>query len=219
MPSNFWNSPTVEPKRNFRFLFSISPVPDVEWMVKSVEKPKYNISSTAHQFINHTFNYPGRLVWSPIAVTLVDPASPVDATAMINQFVTAAGYKHPGTGDAMANSQSNMEKGLAVGSLRQVMIRQIGAGGVYLDEWKLFNAWIQGDVSFGTLAYDNEDLTTITFTLTYDWAQLKTSTQQTQVATAVAEAAEASLTPTAAAAQKGATPGPQGGIAGGSMVG
>ena len=178
MPSNFWNSPQVEPKRNFRFLFSISPHPDVEWMVKSVEKPKYNISTTAHQFINHTFNYPGRLVWSPIAVTLVDPASPVDATAMVNQFVKSAGYKHPGTGDSFANSQSNMEKAGAVNALRQVTIRQIGAGGVYLDEWKLFNAWVQGDVSFGTMAYDNEDLTTITFTLTYDWAELKTRQQQ-----------------------------------------
>lgn len=180
MPTNFWNSPSVEPKRNFRFLFTISQFPDMEWIVKTVDKPKYNISSTPHQFINHTFNYPGRLVWSPISVTLVDPAHPVDAASQVQEFVRLAGYAHPRAGGGFEDAQSSIEKQKATENLGNVYIRQLGhtkapgAMADWLDQWELFNPFIQGDVTFGTMAYDNEELTTVTFTLTYDWAVYRT---------------------------------------------
>ena len=183
MPTNFWNSPSVEPKRNFRFLFTISQFPDMEWIVKSVDKPKYSITSVPHQFINHTFNYPGRLTWSPINVTLVDPARPVDAAQQVQTFVRLAGYAHPSAGVGFERAQSSIEKQKATENLGNVYIRQLGysdnsadaLGADVLDQWELFNPFIQGDVSFGTMAYDNEELTTVTFTLMYDWAVYQTS--------------------------------------------
>ena len=180
MPQNFWNNPTVEPKRNFRFLFEISNFPDATWLVKTADRPKASVSSTPHQYINHTFNYPGRLIWQPISVTLVDPAQPVDTTKTIDSFLEFSGYQRPG-GDAntsFANAQSALLKGSSVGALGGVTLSALSpaAGPVVpdhkADSWELKNAFINGEISFGTFDYSNEELMTITFTLQYDWANL-----------------------------------------------
>jgi hypothetical protein len=180
MPTNFWNNPTVEPKRNFRFLLEISNFPDASWLVKTAERPKANVSSTPHQYINHTFNYPGRLVWNPIAITLVDPTEPVDTTKTIDQFLEIAGYARPG-GDAntsFANSQSALLKASSVGALGTVSISALSfAAGPILpnhkaDSWELKNAFIDGEINFGTFDYASEDLLTVSFSLKYDWANL-----------------------------------------------
>jgi len=184
MPDNFWSNKNVEPKRNFRFLFNISKFPNVEWIVKTVEKPKYNISNIPHKFINHTFNYPGRVVWNPIAVTLVDPVQPVDASNTLNKFLLASGYRMPwGNADkSMKSASYSLEKKDSVNSLGEVTLTQLGAREApasnkvsIADQWKLYNAYITGDVNFGTLSYGDEELTTLSFTLQYDWAYMARS--------------------------------------------
>lgn len=198
MASNFWHSPGVEPKRNFRFELRISEEPNMTWLVKTCEKPKLDVSTTPHKYINHTFNYPGRVVWSPVAITMVDvpnvlggqeDAGPgqTDTTGRINQFLAAAGYRTPG-GDpniSLDAAATNMDKKTAVAALGKIYIRQLAnietasAAGfgppkpTYVDEWELHNAFIQGSVAFGTLDYASEDITTVSFALQYDWAVFK----------------------------------------------
>jgi hypothetical protein len=181
---NFWDNPSVEPKRNFRFLVQISNFDNVQWLVKTVDKPKFELSSVPHQYINHTFNYPGRVTWQPINLTLVDPVSPTDATATVMSFVRLAGYDIPhGTADVAANSAaSNITKGFAVGALGDVKISQLGVPANFdpseppmqriVDQWRLVNAFVQGTVDFGTLDYGNEELTTVSMTLQYDFAYM-----------------------------------------------
>ena len=82
----------------------------------------------------------------------------------------------------MERAATNIEKKLAVGALggaasaaatvhiRQLQNATIGPGVGFIDEWILHNAVISGDINFGTLDYANEELTTISFTLQYDWA-------------------------------------------------
>jgi len=194
MADNFWHNPGIEPKRNFRFELSIpgprtAPTSNLTWLVKTCEKPKLNVSSIPHKYLNHTFNYPGRVVWNPIAITLVDPVSPIDTTETVNNFLFIAGYTPPHGNAETAHeaAATNIEKINAVealGGFASVTIRQLGnrppthdsdafdpiesAG--YVDEWRLYNAFIQGDVNFGSLDYGNEELTTISLTLQYDWA-------------------------------------------------
>ena len=183
MPQNFWNNPSVEPKRNFRFLLSISAFPDATWLVKTAERPKANVSSVPHQYINHTFNYPGRLVWNPISITMVDPYEPVDSTKTIYQFLKIAGYQKPqGTADeSFARSQSALLKASATNGLGIVRLSSLhpiagdGMDSLPADEWELRNAFIQGEVNFGSFDYGSEELLTITFTLQYDWAILGVS--------------------------------------------
>jgi len=182
--NNFWHNANVEPKRNFRFLLSISAFPDAQWLAKTAERPKANVSSVPHKIINHTFHYPGRLVWNPIAITLVDPVSPVDTTRTVDDFLKNSGYKRPaGTaGQSFLNAQSALMKDKSVGALGTVWIRSLGknaglpgVAGKYADEWTLNNSFITGDVNFGSFDYGSEELLTISFTLQYDWATLTKS--------------------------------------------
>ena len=191
MATNFWNNAAVEPKRNFRFELSIGgsnlnqdAVSEFTWLVKTVERPKANISSVPHKYLNHTFNYPGRLVWNPIAITLVDPVSPIDASDEVYKFLQLAGYKVPGgtAEDSHYAAQSALLKDKATaGSVGTVHIRMLGdnAGtpiiGKYSDQWTLHNTFVQGDVNWGSLDYGNEELLTLSLTLQYDWATFKGS--------------------------------------------
>ena len=50
------------------------------WYAKSVTKPEVTIGTSEHQFLNHTFYYPGNVKWNLVTVELVDPVSP-DAVA------------------------------------------------------------------------------------------------------------------------------------------
>ena len=52
----FWSNVNTDPKRRFRFVLAMGNVPI--WTVKTATKPKANISTVEHQFINHTFKYP-----------------------------------------------------------------------------------------------------------------------------------------------------------------
>jgi len=191
MPSNFWNNETIEPKRNFRFLLSIGKYADAQWLVKTADRPKASISSVPHQFLNHTFNYPGRLIWNPVSITLVDPAgAPSDTTKTIDDFLKQSGYVRPGAVNgsseaSFAAAASAIIKDKAINqSLGLVTIATLGksagtTGEVgdkdHADRWQLHNAFVQGDIDFGSLDYGNEELLTISFTLQYDWATLDKS--------------------------------------------
>jgi len=187
MASNFWNNPGVEPKRNFRFMVRVGNFPNLSWLIKTVDKPKFSVSSQEHRYINHTFNYPSRVTWQPVSMTLVDPASPVDASGMVMNFIKLAGYMEP-AGDAnsaIEASATNITKARAVGALGDVTISHLGvtpAGPLsdmerpptqnIVDQWRLVNAFIDGPVDFGSLSYDDESLTTLSMTLKYDYAYM-----------------------------------------------
>ena len=79
MASLFWGQANSEPKRQFRFELSFTSrngnqAGDIPvWTVKTATKPVAAVSTISHQYIDHTFNFPGRVTWNPITVTLVDP--------------------------------------------------------------------------------------------------------------------------------------------------
>ena len=140
------------PKRNYRWLLYLGGIP--QWICKKVTKPSFSLSEAEHTYLNHKFYYPGRVEWSTIDVTLVDPVSP-DASATM--YTTAA--------------------------LGQVRIQQLGVefagptgspGGqrtAPVEEWVLYNSWVK-EVKFGELDYTSDDLTEITLTIRYDYAKL-----------------------------------------------
>ena len=75
--ANFWTSPNRDPKRNYRFTISIAGLESGGiWYAKSATKPKFTVTNTEHNYINHTFHYPGRVVWEPVTITVVDPVDP-----------------------------------------------------------------------------------------------------------------------------------------------
>ena len=124
----FWNDVRTEPKRQFRFELKFSsksfgdgaiPV----WTVKTASKPKANVSTIEHQYVDHTFKYPGRVTWDPITVTLVDPVEPDLSWGFLN-VLGMAGYKYPTTATRSKLSLSRMCTAFSAKGLRQSLVWQ-----------------------------------------------------------------------------------------------
>mgnify|MGYP000376658311 CR=1 FL=1 len=173
--SKFWSDQSAQdPKRAFRFQVSIQGgdggnIP--AYMVKKVSKPSFSISESTHQYLNHTYYYPGRTEWSTVSLTLVDPVDP-DAAKTLVEIIKASGYS-PAHG---AGDLETMSKNKAASALGKFSIQQIDSEGTVVETWCLHNAWIK-DAKFGELAYDSDDLTELEIEVRYDYASFKKGTE------------------------------------------
>ena len=175
-----------DPKRKFRFtvefpgllgttdavqnLEGATTLPDgIVWYAKSVTKPAMTVSETDHTFLDKKFYFPGRVEWSPVTLTLVDPADPdkgQDAVRQMNQLIQAAGYKMFNN----SNDLATMSKSKAVSALGSVVINQLNGDGVVIESWSLKNPFIK-DMKFGDLDYTGDELVELSLELRYDWAE------------------------------------------------
>lgn len=178
--TNFGNQDEIlkDPKRNFRFFITITGIDTANggamvWYAKSVNKPTFTLAEATHEYLNHTYYYPGKVTWNPIEMTMVDPGGDPEVSATLAGILTGAGYKQPVTPDS--NNLNSMSKQKAAGAVGTVKITQVDSEGKILEEWTLWNAFAT-EVDFGgTLAYGNDELTEVKLKLRYDWAQLDTS--------------------------------------------
>ena len=167
----FWTDHTgQDPKRQYRFIVTIGNMPDgATWYAKKATKPTFKITETKHNYLNHTFYYPGRVEWNELDITLVDPVSP-DAVANTLAMIQNAGYK------PLANftQTTTISKAAAIGALGGVNIEMIQSDGSAVETWSLQGAWIS-DVSFTELSYESDDIAEITLKFRYDWAECTTA--------------------------------------------
>ena len=177
MASLFWGQANAEPKRQFRFELSFTsrngdqPGDIPVWTVKTATKPVAQISTIQHQYIDHTFNFPGRVTWQPITVTLVDPVNP-DLSFAFLDVLGAAGYKYP---DTAAISKVSLSKEAFKNTIGSVVIKQLDASGAEIERWELVNPIITNIDFGGSLSYDSDEMTEISCEITYDWAELTRS--------------------------------------------
>ena len=162
--TTFWSEPNSDPKRKYRFVMYVGGIP--LWTVKTTNKPTANVSTTEHQYLNHTFKYPGRVTWDPISVTLVDPLNPDVCKSLMNRL-KQAGYSEP----LSANVRETMSKEKATAALGTIRIAQIDGDGRPVEEWQLINPWFS-KMQFGDLDYSSDDLNEISVEITYDYAML-----------------------------------------------
>tara|TARA_B100001113_G_C20861039_1_gene514002 strand:- start:162 stop:689 length:528 start_codon:yes stop_codon:yes gene_type:complete len=162
--TTFWSEAQSDPKRRYRFVLYVGGIP--LWTVKTTNKPTANISTTEHQFLNHTFKFPGRVTWDPISVTLVDPLNPDMCKSLINKLY-ASGYANPLT----PNVRETLSKEKSTQAIGTVRIAQIDDTGVPVEEWQLINPFFT-KMQFGDLDYTSDDLTEINVEITYDYAVL-----------------------------------------------
>lgn len=165
----FWNSAALEPKRQFRWILLFESIP--QWMIKSVDKPVATISSQAHKFFGHTYNYPGTVTWNDINVTLIDPVSP-DAVSTMARILYQAGYNPP---QSTAQPLVSISKDYAGKALGNIQIVQKDPDGNDLESWTLTNPIFTSADFGGNLSYENEALIELKLTIKYDWAQLTKS--------------------------------------------
>ena len=177
MASLFWGQANSEPKRQFRFELSFTsrngdqPGDIPVWTVKTATKPIAQVSTITHQYIDHTFHFPGRVTWQPITVTLVDPVNP-DLSYAFLDVLGAAGYKYP---DTAAISKVSLSKDGFKQTIGSVVIKQLDASGAEIERWELVNPIITSIDFGGSLSYDSDEMTEITAEITYDWAELTRS--------------------------------------------
>jgi len=181
----FWTTTTPgtrDPKRAFRFLLQVPGIAQA-WAVKKCSKPGFTVKEIQHIFLNHRFYYPGRVEWSDVTVSLVDPIEPNDTTLGVVQWLATAGYRIPSlssthTPYTLAKSKAVFNNpahyygapgGKGADSGGNFVLKQIDAEGNSVDEWTLFNAWIQS-AKFGENSYDSEDMLTVDLTIKYDFA-------------------------------------------------
>jgi len=168
----FWTDATTEPKRSFRYYFSFTGNGDgagankIEtYAIKAVKKPSFTVSEVPHQYVAHTFYYPGRITWNTIDVTFVDPVVP-DQSAVITNMLVDGGYTRP-TNET--NSRGSFSKQKFVTAVGTPKITQIDADGNTIEIWTLNNSFITS-VDYGQLDYSSEDLVVISATIRYDYA-------------------------------------------------
>ena len=176
--SNFWTSPTFEPKRAFRFLVEFTPgdgADSLQFLAKSVTRPSYTVSSNPHKFFNHTFHYPGRVEWGTVTLTLVDALEP-NASDIFMKYLGNIGYADPNkNADQSSLTNQTITKQTATSALGMVKIMEMGTDeatgskSVEKANWVLQNAFIT-EVNFGEHSYDSEDMIDIQLTIQYDWA-------------------------------------------------
>jgi hypothetical protein len=193
----FWNETQLEPKRKFKFLMSIDgtgtdkKIP--EYVVKKATKPSFSITEAKHQFLGHSFFFPGKLEWKEVDVTVVDAggfnekdsasagteatseALSNDTTKTIMELLNDMGYQHPkDTAAAVAGTTGGKPKTFSkwggTTALGTVTFKALDSNGEIVESWVLKNAWIK-DVNFGDGDYSSDDVVDITLKLRYDWAE------------------------------------------------
>jgi hypothetical protein len=168
---SFWSDKNLEPKRSFRFILSINGgvTPGIKkYLVKSVKKPSFSLGEASHQYLNHTFNFPGRLTWDPVEFSIVDVVdTDSNGSKELMEIIEASGYALP-TSENVVNTIS---KKASVEALGKVIIRTIDAEGDAVEEWSLHNAFLTR-VDLGQLDYETDGMLNISVTLKYDYASL-----------------------------------------------
>jgi len=166
----FWNTLEQDPKRKFRWylIFSNNDGDILSLAAKKIDKPKFEISTTPHKFINHTFFFPGRLEWKPITATFVDIGGVgSDVATAFTKMITESGYKPPKTQEDCRQSITKKKSVGAFGTSFHII--QVDGAGKAIEKWELKNPWVS-TIEYGDLDYAAEDLVELTLTIVYDHA-------------------------------------------------
>ena len=165
----FWSEPSMAPMRNFRWKLTIEGFGgenDNVWWAKTVSVPSFDVTEVEHDYFDNKYYFPGRVTWSDVEVTLVDPITP-SSVELTNKILEAAGYNIKGKGVENPVTMSKSKSSTA--GLKQVTLELMNAEGEVKETWQLQNAFIKA-AKFGELDYSNDDLRQISLTLKYDWA-------------------------------------------------
>lgn len=175
MSNKFWTEATTQPKRNYRWLLRFGGENGkIIWWAKTVTVPSFEVSETEHDFLDNKYYYPGRVTWSEISMTLVDPVSP-DATSDTLEILKKSGYMVKGINDLnIPTTRPTLSKQKAVGSLGRIRMQLLDADGLILENWTVENAFIKS-AKYGDLDYSSDDLRTIELSVRYDWASCEFS--------------------------------------------
>ena len=164
----FWSTNDVEPKRNFRFQVQITNLADgndVLWWAKTVSVPSFDVSEVEHNHLDNKYYFPGRVSWSEVSLTLIDPIS-IDAVTQTNQLLVNSGYVIPAAPNTSLETLSKKKASLSIGD---VVISVLNSDGTPIEVWTLKNPFIKS-AKYGDLDYSSDELRSIELSFRYDYA-------------------------------------------------
>ncbi len=175
---SFWSQQNSEPLRQYRWWIVFggangNDLSDIRYALKKIDKPKAKIGSVQHKYLNHYFNYPGRLEWEDINMTFASITNPSAARYLVN-VLKNSGYGVPPSDTNNNNKESDVA---TLGKLKfqknigNFTIQQLDPDGKSQEEWTIHNPFFTS-VQFGALDYSSEEIVEITCTVKYDWAEL-----------------------------------------------
>lgn len=172
MANIFWGNANSQPKRKHRFALALGNSGLPEWIVVNVKRPTMEISTTEHQYLNHTFKFPGRAKWQDVSVTLRDPLTP-DASQTLYKVLENAGYTPPNKDPGVQSQKRTFTKAKFGSAVGMIQIQTLDAEGAVKEIWKLHNPIIT-NVDWGQFDYGDEGLLDISLNIAYDYATIET---------------------------------------------
>jgi len=140
----------------------------VLWWAKNVNTPSFDVSEIEHSFLGNKYFFPGKVSWSTISMTLVDPVTP-DAVAFTNSLLTQSGYMIPKNTNAPQRSTIDKPDAIAASKGLDLTISVLDSEGEAIEVWTLNQAFIKS-AKFGDLSYEDEQMRTVDIEWRYDWA-------------------------------------------------
>lgn len=190
---SFWTDGTLEPKRQNRWTIQFEGIhAGTVYFATKVGRPEIEVTNKEHKYLNHTFNYPGRVTWKPVSLTVVDLQGGVSGSISdtttgegntmnsLLRVLRDSGYVVPNAQPTLADSvgapaavdlqASTISKAGAIGATKGIHINMLNASGQVIEHWHLKNAYI---TSFkpSELSYEGEDLSVVELTITYDYCE------------------------------------------------
>jgi len=163
----FWNQAALEPKRNYRWQLYIEGFDGnaTAWWAKTVTLPSFDVSEVEHNYFDNKFYFPGRVSWSEVEATLVDPVEP-DAAKNLMSILINSGYN---IADAPDEKPTISKKKAVQDGIKKITISVFDSEETEIEIWVLHNAFIKA-AKFGDMDYSNDELKTVSLTIRYDWA-------------------------------------------------
>ena len=165
-------APSVIFKRNFRWSLEITPTgpsvgPISESFVKLAARPKLSLDEAEVHFRNAVEYIAGKGRWNELNVVYYDlvPATlGANYNDLANLYSWIASHYDFFEGSDVTRFQSER-----LGHLANAVLRLYDGCGQTLEEWQLLRVWVK-DADFGSLDYQDSEISTISLTLRYGTA-------------------------------------------------
>lgn len=148
-----------EPKYKHRFVLSMTSTGIDSYLVKAASRPSLSSTRKEIDYINTKRYVAGKYNWDTIDITFQDPIVPSGAQQVNEWF-----RKHYDFATGVAGYKASYKE--------NINLKLLGPDGTFVEEWVLHNSFLEA-INWNDLDYSVDDLTDITVTVSYDWAQLK----------------------------------------------
>jgi len=181
-----------EPKLKNRFVLylDVQGIYIPTYLVKSATKPGFSYDNIELQYINTKTNFKGKMTWDPIEIILYDPvaAHRFSPRALNNPFVDPLSSSEDVKNDSsvlvyewIMSSHSNYLKGkeYALETYKKTLILEtlMPRTNVQSERWEIHGAYVSA-VKWGDLDMSDDSLSTVSVTITYDYALIKDANER-----------------------------------------